>query len=96
MFTNANGLNLPVLASEHATHADLSMGREWIPTSAGTFDVTNLTCKGESTSLGLKPRAGDAQIIQTVLAGFEASICLTQDLEQNLLRRDEQIKRMRR
>ncbi len=86
------GLRVPVFGSEILSHCDLAKGhKDWLPTSAGNFDIASLQCGGHSQSLGLRWAKGDGEICQAVLFNMEAVLMLSQDLDEN----KETLKRLR-
>lgn len=90
IFTNIKtGLSLPVFCANFLTHADLSAGPGFLATSAGFFDTKTCRAFGESDSLELKSRKGDADICLCILGKQESQIFLVQDTEENLDRVEE-------
>jgi hypothetical protein len=78
MFTNRKtGLRMPVFSSDSIPHCDISIGHDWVPTSAGFYDLKK--CVGYSSSLELKPAADDETICGCVVSGLESMIMLCQD-----------------
>lgn len=88
MFTNRKtGVRQPVLSSNFISHSDLRAGEEWVPTSAGFFDVLTMRASDESESLRLAPEADDTEIVKMALAGvLESMAFVSQDLEGDLFR----------
>lgn len=71
MFTNIKrGVRLPALVSAHVCHNSLSIGAEWIATSAGFLNIDTNEAYGESESLGLKcNNPEDTTILRLFMAG---------------------------
>lgn len=81
MFTNVKtGIRLPVLLPETiVSHADASLGKDWVATSAGFYDTTKHETFNKSVSLRIGPLEEDAAILNAVLLGAESSLMLLQD-----------------
>lgn len=79
------GLRSAVFCSEHFSHCDIAKGHgeDWVPTSAGFYNIEQRKCDGQSTTLGLKPAKNDEVVCEVILSNQESMLYLVQDTDRN-------------
>ena len=70
-------------------HDSVSIGSEWVATSAGTFNLRTLKAEGRSESLDLDPSEGDSEILRKFVSNDDfCRLHLDENLFDNLKRLD--------